>query len=327
MPRDAGGLDSSASWSGSLSRVMQALGSAGLKHVVAALYERGPTDAERAALAGVGVTQWLRCDGQVAPTPADVLKQGACDALIVCDQAKFGWVMRYVEGLSRAGVVVVPADAGWVCPGVPAELDRMAAIERWVPAEYAARSGLKGHYLEFGVFYGASFFRAWRHLEHWLEGDFYAFDSFAGLSKPHADETSFTGGDFTQGSYACHRKSFEITAELWGVASERMKVVEGWYTDSLRVPAVDRGLTPQSVSVCVIDCDLFEPTRDVLEFVTPLLEPGALLYFDDWRLCRASPQVGERGAAVQWLKNHPHVELVELHRDHWQHQWFIFHGR
>jgi hypothetical protein len=55
-----------------------------------------------------------------------------------------------------------------------------------------------------------------------------------------------------------------------------------------------------------------------LEFVTPLLEDGALLYFDDWRLCRANNVVGERAAALDWLARNPDVELIEFDRDAWQ---------
>jgi hypothetical protein len=74
----------------------------------------------------------------------------------------------------------------------------------------------------------------------------------------------------------------------------------------------------------VIDCDIKEPTEQALRFITPLLEPGALIYFDDWRLTRASAEVGERAAALDWLKANPTFELIELYRDLWQHQWFIF---
>jgi len=34
--------------------------------------------------------------------------------------------------------------------------------------------------------------------------------------------------------------------------------------------------------------------------------------------------VGERAAVLAWLGENPDIELVELYRDHWQHQWFIF---
>ena len=73
-----------------------------------------------------------------------------------------------------------------------------------------------------------------------------------------------------------------------------------------------------------IDCDLLESTLDVLRFVEPLLEDGALIYFDDWRLCRGNPKIGERGAVTQWLKENPHIDLLEFDSTHWQHQWFIF---
>jgi hypothetical protein len=72
---------------------------------------------------------------------------------------------------------------------------------------------------------------------------------------------------------------------------------------------------------------LKEPTAQVLKFVGPLLEPGALLYFDDWRLCRGSRLVGERAAALEWLGSNPGIELVEFDRATWQDQWFIFQRR
>ncbi len=56
----------------------------------------------------------------------------------------------------------------------------------------------------------------------------------------------------------------------------------------------------------------------------PLLEDGALVYFDDWRPFRASRSVGERAAALNWLSHNPGFELVEFDSDAWQHQWFIF---
>ena len=135
----------------------------------------------------------------------------------------------------------------------------------------------------------------------------------------------YTAGDFSEGAYACNRGSFEAIAALVEMPAERLVVVDGFYSTTLvgHRPS-DYGLAEGSVSVCVIDCDLREPTEQVLEFVTPLLEPGALIYFDDWRLCRGSRTVGERAAALRWLAGNPGFELIELHREFWQHQWFIF---
>jgi hypothetical protein len=67
-----------------------------------------------------------------------------------------------------------------------------------------------------------------------------------------------------------------------------------------------------------------QPTEQVLGFISSLLETGALIYFDDWRLCRASRTVGESAAALTWLQAKPDFELIEFDRDSWQSQWFIF---
>jgi hypothetical protein len=258
---------------------------------------------------------------------ADAASRKVLDAAVIVDGDQFPLLMRRAEPLARAGVVVVPGDPSMVVPdwvrlGTPQEL-----VWKWVGVEYAARSGLKGHYVEFGTFWGASFFRAYHFLKGWLTGRFYAFDSFEGLSRPLPQEVEFTGQDFYEGAYVCNVRSFETIARLVGMDAERLRVVEGFYGDTVvgKLPS-DYGLDAGSIAVCAIDCDLFEPTLQVLEFVTPLLAQGAALYFDDWRLCRSSPRVGERAAAVEWLRKHPEIELVELHRDHWQHQWFIYHS-
>ncbi len=247
------------------------------------------------------------------------------DAVIVLEREQFGAAMRQAEPLSRRGVLIVPAESDTL---VDATLQGYTALDTaWKTspdANYVARCALRGHYLEFGTWYGRSFFPAYFRLRGWLRGKFFAFDSFAGLSTPLPLESEFTGGDFYAGGYCCNRASFETMCSLVGMPAERLHIVEGFYDTTLRRHPSEYGLEPGSVSVCVIDCDLREPTVEVLRFVTPLLEPGALIYFDDWRLTRASAVVGERAAALEWLKANPDIELIDFHRDHWQHQWFIF---
>jgi len=251
---------------------------------------------------------------------------GDLDAILVVDGPKWPESVRNLEVLADGDRLLLPATADWVVPRSVRELTPANAWLEDVPAEYAARSGLRGHYLEFGTFWGRSFFPAYFRLRHYLAGKFFAFDSFQGLSKPQARETEYTGGDFREHTYRFNLRSFHALADLLRIPSDRLVTVPGYYGESLaRYDRDEAGLAPKSVSVCVIDCDLVEPTRQVLEWVTDLIEPGGLLYFDDWRLCRADRTVGERAAALQWLGEHPDVELVELHRDHWQHQWFIFH--
>lgn len=269
---------------------------------------------------GVGLPE-----GWIALTPDQC---GGDDVLVVVDRANFPLVFRALDILSQRGATVVPDHAeALVEPRLTALSPSEAAWQTTADANYVARCGLNGHYLEFGTYWGRSFFPAYHRLKFWLR-DFYAFDSFAGLSAPLGDETRFSGGDFAANAYCCTEASFRAMARLAGVDEARLRVVPGYYSASIRGRSGrDFGIENRSVSVCVIDCDLYEPTRDVLDFVLPLLDDGALIYFDDWRLCRASPRVGERRAALEWLAAHPGIELVEFHRDHWQHQWFIFQRR
>jgi hypothetical protein len=251
------------------------------------------------------------------------------DGLVVIDAEEFPALMRRVEPLARRGCLILPALSDWVVPRSLREGDAMyTAWNTTAAANYVARCNLKGHYLEFGAFWGRSFFPNYFRFRHWLRGSFFAWDSFRGLSTPHPDETHFTGGDFQDGAYCSNERSFAALADLVGMPQERLSIVPGFFENTLqgRSPST-YNLEAGSVSVCYIDCDLKEPTAQVLKFVGPLLEPGALLYFDDWRLCRGSRLVGERAAALEWLGSNPGIELVEFDRATWQDQWFIFQRR
>jgi hypothetical protein len=266
---------------------------------------------------------------------ADPTQAPEFDALVLPEAETFALLMRRLEPVMARDIAIVPADPAWVVEPSLRDADATFAAWNTAPdANYLARTAQRGHYLEFGTFWGRSFFPAYYRLRHWLDGKFFAFDSFRGISTPLADETAFTGGDFTEGAYFCNLKSFQAIAALAQVPAERMTTVPGFYADSLvgHHPS-EYGLEPKSVSICIIDCDLYEPTKQVLEFITPLLDDGALIYFDDWRLCRGSSKVGERAAALEWLAAHPDFELIDFPGDapvttwSWQHAWFIFQRR
>lgn len=316
-----------------LQRTLKQLRAAGHRNIALAYFEHSPLQPEwKSFLSAQQLAGIIRCDGypDQAGKPLGLkswdLKQitkDQIDCIVVFDPARYDWALRYLEIPILKGILVVFADPDQAVPPPVRATSKMDALKS-IPTEYVARSGLTGHYLEFGVWWGRSFFSNYFRMKEWLNGDFYAFDSFAGLSQPLPQETEYTGGDFRPNTYAFNLPSFEFLMRQLEIDQKRIRAVQGFYSESLKRPAADYGLQENSVSVCVVDCDLLEPTLDVLNFVAPLLQKGALLYFDDWRLCRASPEVGERAAGLQWLKENPQFELVELHRDHWQHQWFIF---
>lgn len=305
--------------------------------IALAYFDQCPwSDALLQQLAKRGLACLIRGEGRVdqetlARSPVPVLtvraaaESGACDAAVLDGRGKWDFLFRVVEPLALRNVLMAPADLSPIAPERIRNLSKFDALRESPIVEYTECSGLRSHYAEFGTFWGRLFFHHYHLLRGWLQGNFYAFDSFAGLSQPLPDETRLTRGDFAPSSYAYNHDSFKLLAQLSGVDPARLISVPGFYSQSLvgHTPA-EYNLTPESISVCVIDCDLLEPTRQVLDFITPLLEPGALIYFDDWRLCRASPHVGERAAALAWLRDHPGFELIEFHRDRWAHQWFIF---
>jgi hypothetical protein len=245
---------------------------------------------------------------------------------------EFALAARLCEQHLRQDVLFVPGTREAITP----EPARRATPSDWAVHSgiltYLQASGLRGHFAEFGTFWGRAFFRSYYELQHWLQGKFFAFDSFAGLSEPAPLETQYTSGDFKKGAYGFSHASFQALAGILGLPAERIVTVPGFFDRSL-VPgkAAELGLEPRSLSVCRLDADLMEPTYQVLQFITPLLDDGALIYFDDWRLCRADPSIGERGAVARWLGANPTFELVEFPApnwhpsNHWQHQWFIFH--
>lgn len=177
-------------------------------------------------------------------------------------------------------------------------------------------SKVEGDYLEFGVFWGNSFIKAWNSAR--LTGRnsvrFYAFDSFAGLPDPKgiADD----GGEFLEGDFSCDRDAFERNLRRAGVDMSRVKIVEGFYETSLeKNKPGDIGI--EAASVVWIDCDLYSSTIIVLDYITDLVRDGTVLIFDDWYCFHGRPDRGEQRACAEWLERNPGIALVPYRDFHW----------
>jgi hypothetical protein len=332
LPEDA------VDWAGEIGPTVEYLKKQGKHHVLVAACEAVPGDVvsilQRSGLDVLGYIHVSKSDGarlavpdsKPIHAPADLPKLQNVDAVIVLASRDYGYIIRKCEQFLRNDIVFVAAAREAI---VPAPV-RDATVGDWATRSsiltYLYVSGLRGHFAEFGTFWGRAFYGSYFELSHWLQGKFFAFDSFEGLSPPDQREKDFTSGDFIEGAYGFNHASFRASAALLGLPDERIVTVPGFFDKSLTATkAQELGIAPKSLSVVRIDCDLFDPTMSVLDFITPLLDDGALIYFDDWRLCRADPTVGERGAVLKWLDANPGFELVDFHSIHWQHQWFIFH--
>ena len=172
-----------------------------------------------ASSADLDPASW-NADGRLGPGEA-----GDYDGVVVADS--FGEFMRKLGSMHAQGAVVVPAGPDMVITPALRAADAMStAWEYAAAANYVARCGLRGHYVEFGTFWGQSFYNNYFLFRHWLSGKFYAFNSFQGLSTPLPDETKFTVGDFKEGEYFCNLPSFGRSARCLVLMTKELNVFQ-----------------------------------------------------------------------------------------------------
>jgi SAM-dependent methyltransferase len=122
-----------------------------------------------------------------------------------------------------------------------------------------------GDTAECGVYRGAS---SWFICDHFSASPrtHHAFDSFQGLSAPRAIDGSYwSQGDLSES---------EASARAL-LAGFDVRFYCGW------IPERFAEVATRTFAFVHIDVDLYEPTRDSLEFFYPRLSPGGLIILDD----------------------------------------------
>jgi len=162
-------------------------------------------------------------------------------------------------------------------------------------------NGVKGHYLEFGVFqWKTSSVAAYLLRRYNMEQvHLYLFDSFRGMP-------DYAVAPFYKGQYATSRAIVERNLRQSGIAPSRVHLIEGWFEDTLPPLGKEIG----AAAVIYVDCDLYRSTQLVLAFVTPLIQDGTIIIFDDWWLWHGQPDEGEQRAFHEWLAITPTIEAV-----------------
>jgi hypothetical protein len=172
--------------------------------------------------------------------------------------------------------------------------------------EYIARIKTEGDYFEFGLFRGRTFIAAYHFAQanklHKMK--FYGFDSFQGLPQIQGVDA---GGEFAGGQYAMGVERFTNLIRGRGVDLQKVKLVPGWYSESLNAQT-KAGLQARKAALIFVDCDLYESTVPVLEFVTDYVQDGTVLAFDDWFGFKGHPQKGEQRAFKEWLARNPGLQ-------------------
>jgi O-methyltransferase len=179
---------------------------------------------------------------------------------------------------------------------------------------YVRNERVAGDYAEFGVLEGRTFVEAWyaarRHgLDHMR---LHAYDSFEGLPDVGGVDR---GGPFQSGQFASPRAVFDDVTSP--VPDARKTVIQGFYDATL--PQAEK----RPVAIAWVDCDLYESTVPVLDFLTDQLQDGSVLIFDDWFCFHGRPDRGEQRACGEWLEAHPEIRLVPYRDFHWAGRSFL----
>ncbi len=180
-------------------------------------------------------------------------------------------------------------------------------------ADYLVNAEVPGDYLEFGVFEGTTFSYATKLMAPIFPTmRFIAFDSFEGLPAPDGidADNGFSSG-FHKGQFACSQEQFIKNLRQEEVDVERVITVKGWFDKSLDKSTVKKHALTKAAAIW-IDCDFYESTVPVLNFITPFLSVGTVILFDDWRCFRNLPDHGQQRACREWLAKNPQIKLHDF---------------
>jgi len=206
------------------------------------------------------------------------------------------WRYRLAEivsgGLSRDSV---PSEYGRSWPRDQEFLDAMRRFEgranvRSLDRKWMLKELLKlvrkvdGDTAECGTWRGGS---SWL-IAKGLGRPHHAFDSFEGLSAPEPRD----GAHFKKGDLAVPEEEFR--SRMTDVAG--LQVYKGW------IPARFPEVAGRKFCFVHVDVDLYQPTRDAIEFFYPRLNPGGILLLDDYGFFICP---GARQAADEFFKDKP----------------------
>lgn len=185
---------------------------------------------------------------------------------------------------------------------------------------------VKGSIVECGVFRGFGLM-SWAKLSAILEPEnltrrIYGFDTFAGFPELAAqDKSSFTRnarGDLSSASYEELQSLIEQhDRDRFLGHIPKVELIQGDIAQT--APAFVAARPHLVVSLLVLDCDLYEPTKAALQAFVPRMPKGAILAFDEldnpiWpgETLAALETVGLRNLRLRRLDWDPYVAFAEI---------------
>lgn len=160
---------------------------------------------------------------------------------------------------------------------------------------------IDGYYFEFGCHKARTMRLAWDTLRSLHDWTYVAFDSFEGL--PEMDPAD-SMPVWKKGDLKTSETDFVNLMTEHGMPREKLKIVKGFYDESL-TPTLRDKLLPAKAAVVYIDCDLYSSTASALNFSRDFFQKGTVLVFDDWFCFYGDPAKGERRAFAEFRERNP----------------------
>lgn len=167
-----------------------------------------------------------------------------------------------------------------------------------------------GYYFEFGCHSGKTMKLAWKHTRYLFDWTYVGFDSFEGLPeiKPSDEQVIWE-----KGKLATAEEDFVQISTSTGMPRDRLITVKGFY-DQVLTPKLADDLSGKKAAAIYIDCDLYESTVPILEFIKDFLQIGTIIAFDDWYCFHGDPIRGEQRAWSEFLERNPDLRFAEFVR-------------
>ena len=189
------------------------------------------------------------------------------------------------------------------------------AVERCIKKTIELDTTNKGDYYEFGIFKGYTFWYAQKVAKE--QGIktmcFFGFDSFSGLPEITEIDKTQDGGLYA-GQFKYPIKEVEKHLNSKGVDWKKTFLIEGFFEKTLN-SGTKKKYNMDKISVVLIDCDLYQSTMKVLDFIKDMIIDKTIILFDDWN-CFGDKNKGERRAFREFLQKNKNISATEFFTYH-----------
>jgi O-methyltransferase len=169
--------------------------------------------------------------------------------------------------------------------------------------EFISDNKIEGDYHEFGCHRCRTFRMAMQEAQrHFLvDTRFYAYDSFRGL--PPSDSSHGVNEKWSVGQLSTSKASFLQLITSSGYSLDQVTCFEGYY-DTL-LPSLDHAkFYGRNASLVTVDCDLYESSLPVFQYLEYIIQEGTILYIDDYFTgYKGNPEKGVSKALSDWLSS------------------------